>query len=1169
MASPATPNMNRLYPVVRLLGALFSLTLLAAVAGATVRFDIPIQPAASALQLFGQQARVEVVYPAAELRKVQAAEVKGEMDPATAIKQLLAGTGYFARQLGATNFAVAKIQPGAVEGEVREEKTGRPVIGAKVQLADSGRSATTDKRGRFILENIIPGSQLLLITAEGMQNTKVTDVEVSPGHRLSLSPIGIPVQQGGPLQLEPFTVSAKKNDGVVELDPYAVTGTKQKPFEGTNVDIPRTINDPQAYYILDSKAIDQSGATNVEDFLKQRLTMNTNVLSNSQATVSGSGNALSANQNASNISAVNLRGLGVNNTLILINGKKISGTPVTGSLGAISGRRPGQFDLNGIPLGAIDRIEVLPASASGIYGANALGGVVNIVMKNKFNGGEIRLNYENTFSSDAPIRSLAVSYGRGSKGGRTQIMMSARVEDALPLQLQDRREFVDRGLKAILTNLPVFLNSTTFPFRGASTNIQGLPVTVAGVTTFTPLVLKGGIPLNASITHIPDGITSTTPVTALNAALLANAGSWDLNLPRTSATPIGLLLPLAVNSRVKSAVFSVRQKVFADTEITGDIFYGENRAVNRITPLGSPGQITVPTAAATNPFTASVRVSAPYDITSPNTNVSESASASVGFVSKLPKEWTLQGDFTWSRNRVQNDYSQMDTTAMAADILSGALNPFVDPFAAHPNLRQYLTPTHQELESDVRDYAIRGSGPLLEILERKPSLTAGIEHREQRRPSSISTITYPISTLESNYTEIFADKQETNSGYGELSIPLWNGARRAWVEEIVLQLAGRWDWADVNSGTVGKTVNYNLTPSDVTFYGATLNNAPLKSRTDYAAHNYTTALKYKVSPWLTLRGSYSTAFTPPPPEQLVPNPLPDASLSSVTDPKNGNAAVQVQTQSGGNPGLRPQSSKNWNAGFIFEPQFPALRGTRIGAEFYKIQQFDAISTLSPQLLVNNETLFGDRITRNASGTIVLVNTSALNLFKLETEGIDLSASFGRLTSLGSINCSLLGSIMLHAKTQYSLTLPSYDAVGFPAEGGATKVKGNGVLSWAKGPYGVGLVVRYYSSYKQQGAAGSPNSQRLANGAVFGQQVLAQGSDTIPSQHYEDVSFTYTAKNGAPLPLVGGMLKDMTIRLGVKNVLNRKGPLDVSYPYYSSPYADLRLRSYWIGLTREF
>jgi hypothetical protein len=207
-----TPEPQRLFRAIRrvIAGILLAAFVTRAVA---VHFDIPSQQASSAIQVFIKQSGQEVIYPFDDLQKVTANAVSGEMKPAVALSRLLANTGFSARQSKPNQFVVAAVSSanfGTVDGEVREAQTGKPIQGAKVQIAGGQNTVSTDKRGRFALEEVAAGSQVLLIAAEGMQNTRVTDVDVRAGHRLSLGPIAVPAQQSGVVHLTPFSVSAKK-----------------------------------------------------------------------------------------------------------------------------------------------------------------------------------------------------------------------------------------------------------------------------------------------------------------------------------------------------------------------------------------------------------------------------------------------------------------------------------------------------------------------------------------------------------------------------------------------------------------------------------------------------------------------------------------------------------------------------------------------------------------------------------------------------------------------------------------------------------------------------------------------------------------------------------------------------------------------------------------------
>ena len=150
-----------------------------------------------------------------------------------------------------------------------------------------------------------------------------------------------------------------------------------------NTGIQRSQDDSQPFIVVTGEEIKRSGAPNLETFLRDRLNVNAEPGVGEQAST---GLGL---PDGRGLSAVNLRGLGVRDTLILVDGRRQPGVNVgTGDLT--------QAQITGIPIASIERIEVLASSASGIYGAGASGGVINIVTRRDFSGGEITARYDNT-----------------------------------------------------------------------------------------------------------------------------------------------------------------------------------------------------------------------------------------------------------------------------------------------------------------------------------------------------------------------------------------------------------------------------------------------------------------------------------------------------------------------------------------------------------------------------------------------------------------------------------------------------------------------------------------------------------------------------------------------------------------------------------------------------
>lgn len=1136
-------------------GALFRVALfltLAAVSAfaAPMKFEIPAQPAPAALMLFSKQARVEVVFSADDLKNISTNEVLGELEPEEALARLLKGTGFAAQRNAGGKFVVTRAeQTGSVKGTLVGDN-GKALPEVFVTVREASQSATTGKNGEYFFPAVAAGNYTLVATAAGYQPLHITDVVVRAGRDLTLGKEQLQKPLGETMALEPFIVRA---DAITELDKFEVTGSKQKPFDGGNLDIPRTANDVQPYYVFNSATIDSSGATSVEDFLKQRLTMNASVQTSAQA----ENNTLGAT------SSINLRGLGADKTLILVNGRRQApvanvGLTTTGTFG--SNVLLGQADLNSIPLSAIDRIEVMPSSASAIYGASAIGGVINVILKRDYAGGEIRVTYDTPLDTDSPVRTASVSYSLSLFGGKTRVRLNASWGDSEPLLLRDRRELIDRGLALAFANSPASIYSL---WPSVLTNVR------VNSTTATTLTLKNGTVLTEPRTFVPAGTTSATSTATLYAGLAANVGQWDLRLPDTTQSPSGLRRAFGAAPENRSLSATIEQQLTRTLDLTVDYAHRENNTTAISNPIGN--QVLVSAAAITNPFNTSVLVAVPNPADVPLVTASTSNSATVSLQQKLPHDWIVQADYTWSENRMRSDFYAADTTSLGTDITNGRLNVFVDTQVSPIDFSRYYVPLDSRMRSEVSDLSLRGAGALWALPWGTPQVSVGLErYVTSLNENTLSTV-LPLIPAATSFVSYYPRDQISRSGHVELLVPLLPENRFRFARALELQLVGRREDYSVDIGTpfVRTFPNTNLTT-----YGApTLNGQPFFSKAKFSSNDSTVGFKYVPVRSLTFRASFGTAFLPPTANQLLKNPVPSTTAgTTVTDPRNGNAGSQVFTLGGGNPDLKPQNSESRNAGIIWQPRWKPLSGLRFNAEYYRIKQFDAISTLPAQQIVDLESLYPDRVTRNASGTITQVDISSLNLYLRDTEGFDLSLDYTRRTGLGGFNFFAVHSTILRLETQYSLTAPKYDAVNYPGEGGAVKYKTNVGFTWERHGWSAGWSVRHFGGYRQVSSPGGPAAiQRAAQGLVpLTTYTAPQGGSTIPSQIYHDafVGYSFDRTTGTRRA-TERLWSGLSIQLGVKNVFNTLPPYDYFYSYYTSPLGDARLRSVWVSVKKAF
>ena len=186
---------------------------------------------------------------------------------------------------------------------------------------------------------------------------------------------------------------------------------------GTNI---RGIDDQFSPVISVSRnEIDFQGMTTVEDLMS---TIPQNFGGGGVSSDVGGGD----NANGAGASAINLRGLGVEATLVLLNGRRVA-----------SGGGLGNFvDVSAIPVAAIDRVEIVADGASAVYGSDAVSGVVNIILRSDYQGAETQLNYD--IVTDGGASTVRIGQTFGFSGSRANGLVTYQYSDTDPLESTDK-----------------------------------------------------------------------------------------------------------------------------------------------------------------------------------------------------------------------------------------------------------------------------------------------------------------------------------------------------------------------------------------------------------------------------------------------------------------------------------------------------------------------------------------------------------------------------------------------------------------------------------------------------------------------------------------------------------------------------------------------------------
>ncbi len=901
-----------------------------------------------------------------------------------------------------------------------------------------------------------------------------------------------------------------------------------------NVDVRRTEDDPQPYVVFDADEIKKSNVTTLDDFLRTRLPMNTqNVGVNQRDTFGGF--------NGGNGGKLNLRGLGTNQTLVLVDGRRVSGV--------------GDFDLqqsniSGIPLASIERIEVLPSTAGAIFGGSAVGGVVNIILKHDYRGLDLAVDYGNTF--DGATGDLKLSLNGGFTVGKTRVSVRASHNKTGDLTYSSRNELFRRSFALRQMNNPA---PDTTPPLGTTPNICGsTPIFFPGYGYFgscdgTQLTLKaGGTPLGSSFTYVPAGYDGSDG----GLALLANAGRYNIDMPEQPSTLIRGIRSTALGLNVRQ---TITDHVEAFVDMSWDrtpARYHENYLISGIVPADDPN----------NPFNEAVLVNyITPGIYSTQTNLVINKRINGGLIIRLPRQWSMSIEHTEGRSRSRS--SSIYNPLLSADRLDALSYGLRDTNLFPPGpytLRTSPNTIYGPNTSRLQDSFLRASGPVFDL----PGGSAIVSTLLERRKEGTGyLIQFNSGEGSPDYFSVLPPgHQRVESAYLEARLPLFSSLNgRPWLRELELQASIRHD----RYATTGVS-------GDSQFQGETLEEAiEAASGVAYGTNrirstDYLLALRYKPVDDLTLRASYSTGFLPPALTQVKPFPVtfPATWVPFYTDPQRGNTAFSGDSAgnftqiTGGSAELKPELSKSWSLGLIFTPQF--LSGLRLSVDYTHIFKDSEITSVGVQYIVDNEDLYPGRVIRDpltpadialgyTAGPITSVDTTYINSFHSTIESIDYQLDYDfEPENLGNFHFYLVASQSINLKRQIDAALPEQQLRGY-AEG-ALKWRLNLGLDWQKGPVRLGWNMQYYSSY-------NGNSPYYDNGFT-----LNQGTSTVPAQSYHDIFASYHFDNDGPL-------KDLEIAGGIQNLFNTRPPVINAHNGTYSTFGDPRLRRFTLSLRKHF
>ena len=811
----------------------------------------------------------------------------------------------------------------------------------------------------------------------------------------------------------PFLAYAQDANEEVEAESKSKKDVELILVTGSFVRRSENFESPSPLAVVDSVAIDSIGAKNIAD-ITQTLTINTGAENNPDAFTQ---NATAGTSN------INLRGLGVASTLVLLNNKRqvVTAQPTNEGLNFVD-------TSSLVPMIAIDRMEVVKDGASALYGSDAVAGVVNFITKRNYDGAMVSVDYQDGAHGDNKEYIFQGLWG--ATGDKGSVLAAISYTNRSPLFLSDRRLSRPEDDTSALGNPASYF--VTIPGAGSLPIIDPY-----GCEEF------GGAP-----------------------SLLAPSGTIPGLEVGFCGFDFGKFYSyVADESRINSYVRADYE--FAnDITWTAELSMARNRAERGGAPsfpiLTSP---IVPDYHPQNPFGQSVAFFGRAEGNGFDGDPANTESDTFRFSTNL-QGVTDSGFWEVSYTRAVNDFlfkvpDVLNTEfqlalyglgGSACDPIAGTpgegncefFNPFATAYSSAPN-SDYVVDSFTGTEiidskADLEVFEAFTSFDIFEMSSGFAALAVGVQYREEQLSQD-----YDDLANQDSFTFVIGNpdidgSQDIWAAFGELALPL--------SEDLDMQLAVRYE---DYGGSIGSTVDPKL------------------------------AVSYRATDEFSLRGSISTSFRAP---TVFLAQGGATSLQQLIDPVQG-ATAFVAVRTSGNEDLKPEESTAYNIGFSYEPfRDFSIELDYWNFEFKDLiiqENAQAVLNLDP---TDTDRIIraGDPL----SGPVLQVNNTYVNASEMETSGIDFVTSYKIDTEFGIFTPSLNGTYTMkydlmdpQAGNIDGAGRRNFNNIGVSSP----ELRMNFGLAWKNDIHAANLFVRYISSYDddQNCSDGTTNLGACTNG----------------------------------------------------------------------------------------
>jgi iron complex outermembrane receptor protein len=847
--------------------------------------------------------------------------------------------------------------------------------------------------------------------------------------------------------------------------------------------------------------IEKMGATTAAELVKN-ISANTAPITDGPSITDGTSGQRGLN-------AANMRGIGASSTLVLLNGRRLANFASPGDNAGV--------DLNNIPAGAIQRVEVLKDGASAIYGTDAIGGVINFITRKDYKGIDLAGSLAGTQHGGAGKKTASISAGTGDLSTDRFNVFGVLDVQQLERLRSGQRSFIKE--RELATTLPAQMSSNTFP---ANIDISG--------AQRSALIAAGLLPASSRASRVNPSAPGCNPPATVYAAQGPGgvAGcSYDY-MEDTEIYPdsrkLGFIGRATFQLNPDNQLFAELVQTQAKTKyvLSPNPVRIRNLPVSILpqayrTALSGAG---LPTTFSGIRYRMAEAGNRSNEVTSTGQRLVLGATGTVA-------GWDYDAALSRAENRAVDKYvdGYVLYDKFEAAVRNGTVNPFAPSTKAGIDLINSIKVNDEARKAKGVSTSLDGkmSRGLTALGGGDLAIAVGGELRHEHSKFT------PSDLLRSN--NIAGDRDSTIPAGEPIDVETADDTRKVasvftelvapFTKELEMQFALRYD----HYSEVGNTTNPKI------------------------------GLRWQPSQALLLRASAGTGFRAPSLSDLKRPTIFGTTAGILTDPQCVKQEGSIDTctdqwnvERRSNPNLKPEKSRQFTLGAVFEP----VKRTSLSIDYWNIEKKDVISTLGEQVIIENPAAYnGKYIERDEDGFISNILLMKENQGRLKTSGFDIAGDWrSERGAWGRFGVNLSGTWVLKYDRQFGPQEPYRSNLNvFLNDQVIQKWRHRINFEWDNGPVTLTLANQYSTSYTDQNTTYDPFTDKLL------------APNRVKAYSLWDLTGSWV------------IAKNLKLRAGVLNLLDKDPPFSNQAWFflasYDPSYTDPRGRSAFVSANYSF